>query len=439
MKTVGDDEKGSGTGKKLWRWKWKEIDGNNGGVSTSKKEKWQQIGMDANFPQCGRFSGRFNGCKGCYYIKSRWTHRNLPTCLRRFLSWRTEQSTWLEGRNNHQYSLSPTWVSYLPLLSGRRFPYSGCLWLTTFPVVRDSVKPSGQWCVSVSTERFKIGLALYMYWYWCWQWVSTCLSQISLVVAFRLLSNRYPQLNAAHLLEYVSFHFPHPLITSMTLNITARSFSFPRHQRKPGARRSCADHMNKRRWRSSANIKVTTCISRISKITLTREASHHETGLQRIRQQNLVCLFCFPRRGEFTTRLHLAYRALWGWQTAECNMQQAAAEGLLATHINGPMYYPPGPGGFPPQGGSVFGYSQARHVTPLPLPCPGQRASHQHPHSGPIWSSTSYASVCGAPRSPVACGPGPSPSMPNIPMLNVPTLPWPSGPPSKQWCTPSHL
>ena len=46
-------------------------------------------------------------------------------------------------------------------------------------------------------------------------------------------------------------------------------------------------------------------------------------------------------------------------QRNQIRLQQAAAAGLSGGYINGPMYYPPGPGAYPPQGGrGMMGYAQ---------------------------------------------------------------------------------
>jgi RNA recognition motif-containing protein len=46
-------------------------------------------------------------------------------------------------------------------------------------------------------------------------------------------------------------------------------------------------------------------------------------------------------------------------QRNQIRLQQAAAAGLSGGYINGPMYYPPGPGAYPPQGGrGMMGYGQ---------------------------------------------------------------------------------
>ena len=58
-------------------------------------------------------------------------------------------------------------------------------------------------------------------------------------------------------------------------------------------------------------------------------------------------------------------------QRNQIRMQQAAAAGLPGSYINGPMYYPPGPG-FPPQGRGMMGYPQPGMIPPRPRYAPNQ-------------------------------------------------------------------
>jgi len=54
-------------------------------------------------------------------------------------------------------------------------------------------------------------------------------------------------------------------------------------------------------------------------------------------------------------------------QRNQIRLQQAAAAGLPGGYINGPMYYPPGPGAYPPPGGrGVMGYPQPAMSLPNP-------------------------------------------------------------------------
>jgi polyadenylate-binding protein len=104
-------------------------------------------------------------------------------------------------------------------------------------------------------------------------------------------------------------------------------------------------------------------------------------------------------------------------QRNQIRMQQAAAAGLPGGYMNGPMYYPPGPGPFPPQGrGMMYGqpgmmpprprYSPNNgQVAGMPIPAPYQ----QPPPPGQGYPMPNYPR--GGPRR----GP-PSPTMPNGPM-----------------------
>ncbi|KAJ7109434.1 hypothetical protein C8R44DRAFT_842796 [Mycena epipterygia] len=95
-------------------------------------------------------------------------------------------------------------------------------------------------------------------------------------------------------------------------------------------------------------------------------------------------------------------------QRNQIRMQQAAAAGLPGGYINGPMYYPPGPG-FPPQGRGMMGYGQPGMMPPAP-PLPSQQRPGPPQPYGAM-----PAGFRGAPRPPGARGPG-SPTMPNAPM-----------------------
>ncbi|KAF7304813.1 Polyadenylate-binding protein [Mycena kentingensis (nom. inval.)] len=57
-------------------------------------------------------------------------------------------------------------------------------------------------------------------------------------------------------------------------------------------------------------------------------------------------------------------------QRNQIRMQQAAAAGLPGGYMNGPMYYPPGPG-FAPQGRGMMGYGQPGMMPPRPRYPPG--------------------------------------------------------------------
>lgn len=117
-------------------------------------------------------------------------------------------------------------------------------------------------------------------------------------------------------------------------------------------------------------------------------------------------------------------------QRNQIRMQQAAAAGLPGGYINGPMYYPPGPG-FPPQGRGMIGYGQPGMMPPrprygpngqvgaMPVPAPYGQAP---PQGYPIPPGGGYPAR-GPPRPPVGRGPGGSPTHANIPIprTNGPT------------------
>ena len=133
-------------------------------------------------------------------------------------------------------------------------------------------------------------------------------------------------------------------------------------------------------------------------------------------------------------------------QRNQIRMQQAAAAGLPGGYINGPMYYPPGPG-FPPQGRGMIGYGQPGMMAPRPrygpngqvagIPAPGPYG--QVPPQGYGLPPGAYPSR-GPPRLPVARVPGGSPTQSNIPIPRAngpppangaaPRAPVPQGPPA---------
>jgi len=111
-------------------------------------------------------------------------------------------------------------------------------------------------------------------------------------------------------------------------------------------------------------------------------------------------------------------------QRNQIRAQQAAAAGIPGGYLNGPMYYPPGPG-FPPQGRGMMGYGQpvmpprgggARYPPSGMPPVPG------YPPGPPQGYPMGYPPR-GPPRPPVARGPGSSPTNPTIP------IPRPAGAP----------
>jgi len=136
-------------------------------------------------------------------------------------------------------------------------------------------------------------------------------------------------------------------------------------------------------------------------------------------------------------------------QRNQIRMQQAAAAGLPGGYINGPMYYPPGPG-FPPQGRAMMGYGQPGMMPPRPRYGPnGQVAGMpvpapygQAPPQGYPMPPGGYPGARGPPRPPVARGPGGSPTQhtgplpprangpPPPPANGAPRAPVPQGPPT---------
>lgn len=116
-------------------------------------------------------------------------------------------------------------------------------------------------------------------------------------------------------------------------------------------------------------------------------------------------------------------------QRNQLRMQQAAAAGLPGGYINGPIYYPPGPG-FPPQGRNMMGYGQPGMIPPRPRYGPNGQVPGipvaapygQAPPQG--YGMPSYPGR-GGPRPPVARGSGSSPTHPNasIPRVNGPPQP----------------
>jgi len=121
-------------------------------------------------------------------------------------------------------------------------------------------------------------------------------------------------------------------------------------------------------------------------------------------------------------------------QRNQIRMQQAAAAGMPAGYMGGPLYYP-GPGGFPPQNRNMMGYGQPNMMPPRPRYPP----SNAQPPAGipippyaapPQYGMPGYPR--GGPRPPVARGPGSSPTNPNVPMPRV------NGPPPVNGARPAQ-
>jgi len=112
-------------------------------------------------------------------------------------------------------------------------------------------------------------------------------------------------------------------------------------------------------------------------------------------------------------------------QRNQIRMQQAAAAGIPGGYINGPLFYPPGPNGFPPQSRNVMGYGQPGMLPPRPRypPTGGQVPGMPIPPYGappPQYGMPGYPRAA---RAPSARGPGSSPTNPTVP------IPRANGPP----------
>lgn len=118
-------------------------------------------------------------------------------------------------------------------------------------------------------------------------------------------------------------------------------------------------------------------------------------------------------------------------QRNQIRMQQAAASGLAGGYINGPLYYPPGPGGFPPQGGrGMMGYGQPGMLPPRPRYAPnGQVPGMPLPAPYGQAPPQAYAGMPGYPRGAPRPPPGgrAPPTDSNVPVVNG-GAPRPGGP-----------
>jgi polyadenylate-binding protein len=120
-------------------------------------------------------------------------------------------------------------------------------------------------------------------------------------------------------------------------------------------------------------------------------------------------------------------------QRNQIRMQQAAAAGLPGGYINGPLYYPPGPGGFPPQGGrGMIGYGQPGMMPPRPRypPTNGQGMPIPAPYgqAPPQGYGMPGFPRGAAPRPPGGRGgPGSSPTNVSVPMPRANGPPPPNG------------
>jgi polyadenylate-binding protein len=76
-------------------------------------------------------------------------------------------------------------------------------------------------------------------------------------------------------------------------------------------------------------------------------------------------------------------------QRNQIRLQQAAAAGIPGGYLNGPMYYPPGPGAYPPQGGrGMMGYAQPGMILNLG-PYVTSNVMLRYASPCPVWSGAS--------------------------------------------------
>jgi polyadenylate-binding protein len=108
-------------------------------------------------------------------------------------------------------------------------------------------------------------------------------------------------------------------------------------------------------------------------------------------------------------------------QRNQIRMQQAAAAGIPGGYINGPIYYPPGPGGFPPQGRNIMGYPPQPGMMPPRPRYPPNGAQVGIPLPNPYGPAPQgYGGMPGYPRPP-ARGPGARvPGSPTNPPVAMP-------------------
>ncbi|KAM5531044.1 hypothetical protein V8D89_015264 [Ganoderma adspersum] len=110
-------------------------------------------------------------------------------------------------------------------------------------------------------------------------------------------------------------------------------------------------------------------------------------------------------------------------QRNQIRMQQAAAAGIPGGYLNGPMYYPPGPGAYPPPGGrGMMGYGQPGMMPPRPRYAPNNQVPGM-PIPAPYGQAPpqAYGGMPGyprAPRGPPPAGRGGPPADPNTPPVN---------------------
>ncbi|KAG9314938.1 polyadenylate binding protein [Chiua virens] len=103
-------------------------------------------------------------------------------------------------------------------------------------------------------------------------------------------------------------------------------------------------------------------------------------------------------------------------QRNQIRMQQAAAAGISGGYLNGPLYYPPGPNGFPPQGRNIMGYNQPGMMRPRYPPGGQVPGMPMPPYGAPPPPQYGMPGYPRAPRAPTARGPGSSPTNPTAPI-----------------------
>ncbi|KAK7054806.1 Protein phosphatase PP2A regulatory subunit B [Paramarasmius palmivorus] len=236
--------------------------------------------------------------------------------------------------------------------------------------------------------------------------------------------------------------------------INGRKLFVSRAQKRQSARKNCARPTSRPRWRNSANTKESTCTLRTSRMTwMTTNFVPSSSHLALSRAARLcatrreppraLALYAFSAPDEATKAVAEMNNKMIGTkplyvslaqrrevrrqqlesqiaQRNQIRMQQAATAGMPG-YMNGPMYYPPGPG-FPPQN-RMMGYGQPGMMPPrprypnggqvggMPIPAPYGQAPPQG------YGMPGYPGR-GGPRGPPGAprGPGSSPTMPNAPM-----------------------
>jgi polyadenylate-binding protein len=123
-------------------------------------------------------------------------------------------------------------------------------------------------------------------------------------------------------------------------------------------------------------------------------------------------------------------------QRNQIRMQQAAAAGIPGGYINGPMYYPPGPGAFSPQGRPMMPYPPQGMMPPRPrYPPGGAQVGVGPPIASPYGMPQGYGAMPGYPAARVPPAPRPvgripgSPPNPNVPMPRASVPPQANGVP----------